>query len=105
MSTLLDLAECGQPLDNSGKTKLIKACEEKDVAMARSLLTSRASVHLSNKDGQTPLFLACKANNEDLVGLLLMARASHSRTTSAGFSPLFVAAQKGSFPCAKWDLW
>ena len=95
MSTLLERGEHDQQLDATGKTKLIKAAEEKDVALARSLLTNNASCDLANKDGQTPLYTASKAGCAELCMMLLHARADIAKANSAGFSPLWVASQKG----------
>ena len=49
-----------EALDATGRTKLIAACEAKDVLAARSLLTSRASPDKPNRDSQSPLYVACK---------------------------------------------
>ena len=38
-----ELAACDQPLDATGKTKLIKCCEEINVNGVRSLLTQNAN--------------------------------------------------------------
>ena len=97
--SLLELAPEDQPLDPSGKTKLIAACEDKDVGRARSLLTSRASPDVANKDGQTPLYVACKAGCAELASMLLYARADISKANSSGFSPLYIASQKGNLEC------
>ena len=94
-------SELDQALDPTGKTKLIAACEDKDVQRVRSLLTSKASVDCANKDGQTPLYAACKAGSAELVQMLLFARASATQANAAGFSPLYIASQKGHLDCCQ----
>ena len=56
-------AEADEALDATGRTKLIKACEDKDVLAARSLLTSRASPDKPNNDQQSPLYVACRSGS------------------------------------------
>jgi len=92
-------ADIDKALDATGKTQLITACEEKDVARARRLLSSGALPDLANKDGQTPLYVACKAGCVELAQMLLAARASVSQANSSGYSPLFIASQKGNLDC------
>ena len=96
-----ELAVCDQPLDATGKTKLIKCCEEINVNGVRSLLTQNANPDLTNKDGQTPLYVACKTGAAEIVSMLLYARANVSKANSAGFSPLYIASQKGHLDCCQ----
>lgn len=96
-----EVAEIDKPLDGTGRTKLLTACEEQNVSFARQLLTSKADVDVANKDGQTPLYAACKSGCAELAQLLLYARASVSQATSAGYSPLYIASQKGHLDCCK----
>lgn len=99
-STLLEVGELDKPLDAQGKTKLLQACEESDVNRASSLISSKASPDVANKEGQTPLYVACRVGCGALAQVLLHARADISKPLHAsGYTPLYIASQKGNLEC------
>ncbi len=75
--------------DNTGRTPLMRACEEGDLEEAQRLIDKGANIEARDKWGWTPLMWACVMGHEPIVRLLIDKGANiESRAMQ-------LAAQKG----------
>ena len=72
---VLWLAAAVPVLAQSADSRLIDAVARDDVAMVRTLLTSRVDVNAAAADGATALHRAAQRDNAEIAGLLLAAGA------------------------------
>lgn len=92
-----DLATLGEftAPSASGKTALMEAAGDGDLARVLALLENGAKVDERNANGGTALMYAVSANELEIVGVLLRRGADPNANARIGWTPMLVAAAKG----------
>ncbi|NGP54014.1 ankyrin repeat domain-containing protein [Thioalkalivibrio sp. XN8] len=80
---------------SEGKTGLMHAAGDGDLALARQLLAAGAGVDDRNANGGTALMYAVSAGDVAMARLLLEAGADPNARARIGWTPLLVGAAKG----------
>ena len=78
-----------------GKTPLMQAAGDGDIAKARALLEAGAEVDARNANEGTALMYAVSAGDTAMVQLLLATGANPNARARIGWTPMLVAAAKG----------
>ncbi|KAI1437798.1 hypothetical protein GGR50DRAFT_605239 [Xylaria sp. CBS 124048] len=91
--------------DQIGRTPLLWAATNSNIALARFLLERGADVTATNNRRRTALHLSAESNDDehrdDMIRLLLSRGADPGATSDGGWTPLHNAAQKGYLSVAK----
>jgi uncharacterized protein len=75
---------------------LADAAEQRNRALIKTLLGSRADVNATQVDGMTALHWAVYNDDAEMAGLLVRARANVNATNRYGVAPLFLASTNGN---------
>jgi len=88
-------------VDAKGRTELMLAAKQGDLARVKSLLGAGADVAARNPNGGTPLMYAALGDNVDVVRLLLASGSEVDARASNGWGALMIAAAKGHAAVAR----
>jgi uncharacterized protein len=86
-----DLNASGQ----NGDTALMKAVQERAIAVVESLLNAGVDVNRRNQDGNNALWFACHRNHLPLMRRLIDAQINFNNQNDNGSTALMYAASSG----------
>jgi len=87
--------------DSNGRSPLLAAAEQGNLAMVELLLANKANINARDKLGQTPLHIAAYYGNQDMVKLLLANNANASAEDKDGMIPMLLAVEQGHAEAAE----
>ena len=90
--------------DNTGMSALHIAILIGNLDVARTLVDSRADIHLADHRGNAALHFACQTGSLNLIRLIVNAGADVEARATNGFTPLHYAVKQGEWLIVEWLL-